>query len=333
MIVSRIPGFALCFVLAIGIGAAAGRTEDERIWRVGVLFWHASPNDERAWRGVEAGFRLAELAIEPEVRNVEEDADAGRELLQRWEKEGFDLVYALGTEAALLARDAIQEVPVVFTAVTNPFGSGVVDSWEGSGRNIAGNSNWIPPADVLEVFQAASPGLARLGVILNPRNRVSLEEVAEARRWFQAAPEKAVKLIEEGISGPTELTEAAERAMERGAQAIWIPIDYDVYRNLERVSAATMPRGIPLLSSQRSAVETDAIVGVAVDYEALGRNSVVLAKKILVDGADPGSLPVGRLRSFQTIVNLTAARRTGVELPLPLLATADRILDPAAGVR
>ena len=325
---SRISVLVLLLLAATAPGAERGAPA-----RVGVLFWHDSPNDARAWQGVQDGFRLAGLEWRPDVRDVNRDEDLARRILAAWEADGYDLVYAFGTEAALLAKETVTKTPVVFTAVTNPFGRGIVDSWEGSGTNLAGNSNWIPPPEVFRVFQSAVPGLARLGVVLNEQNPVSLEEVAEARRHFLAAPAKALKLLEEGIDGPDDLDRAVRRVLDRGAQAVWIPIDLDVYQNLERVSAVTMPLGIPLLASAGSAVETDAVVGVAVDYRTLGRNSVVYAKRILVDGADPGSMPIGRMRSFRVIVNLDAARRTGFTIPLPLLATADEILDVAGEVR
>ena len=111
------------------------------------------------------------------------------------------------------------------------------------------------------------------------------------------------------------------------AQALWVPIDHHVYRHLDRIARITMPRGIPIVSSQASTVETHAVVAVAVDYRALGTSSVVLTDRVLRGEKEPGELPVGRMRSYRVLVNLDAARRTGFEVPLTLLATADRITD------
>lgn len=324
----------LLVALLLGSAAAPAPAGDEaKIFRVGVLFWHDSDNDARAYEGVKEGFRIAGMGFAPEVVNLMEDEERGRAVLRRWETEGYDLVYAMGTDAALLAKSATRTIPVVFTAVTNPVASVVVDSWEGSGTNLCGNSNWIAPGDLFRVFQETVPGLARLGIVLNRNNKVSMEELGAVKRYFSQHDELAIRLIEEGISGPDEIEEAVRAVLDRGAEALWIPIDIDVVRNLDRIAAITMPLGIPLLASQASAVETHAIVSVAVDYRALGRNSVVYAKKVLVAGddgkkADPGGLPVGRMHSFDVTVNLGAARRTGYEIPLTLLAVVDEIRDP-----
>lgn len=329
----RGPRFLLAALLLALAAAPAPAADEASTFRVGVLFWHDSENDQRAYEGVRDGFRIAGMGFAPEVVNVREDVERGREVLRRWEAEGYDLVYAMGTESALLAKEATKTIPVVFTAVTNPVASVVVDSWDGSGTNLCGNSNWIAPGDLFRVFQETVPGLSRLGIVLGRNNKVSMEELGAAKRYFDRHDELAIRLLEEGVSGPGEIEAAVHKVLERGAQALWIPIDIDVVRNLDRIAAITMPLGIPLLASQGSAVETDAIVSVAVDYRALGRSSVVYAKEVLVadeDGkrASPGELPIGRMRSYDVAVNLGAARRTGYEIPLTLLAVVDEIRDP-----
>ncbi len=321
---STLPLAILCLLLS---AAGAGRAADSpRTRRIGVLFWHSSPSDAKAFRGVREGFELTGIPHRFEELNAREDAGKARAAVKRWEAEGFDLIYALGTSAALRAKEATKRIPVVFTAVTNPFGSGVVDSWSGSGTNLCGNSNWIDTSDVLQVFQLTVRGLAKLGVVYNPSNPVSLEEIAEARRLFREQPERRLRLIEAGIHGPKDLKDAVNQVIKRGAEALWIPIDHDVYQHLDVVDSITRPKRIPLLASQESAARTRALVGVTVDYRALGRRSVIFAKRVLLDGADPGKLPVGRLRSYRVIANLAAARRMGLRLPLRLLARADEIL-------
>ena len=316
----------LLLVLLTTVSPTANSAPEQ--FKIGVLFWHESPNDERAWQGVKSGLALARIKATAERVHAGEDADKARKALQDWRDRDFDLVYAMGTSAALRAKETLSELPVVFTAVTNPVGSGVVPSWDGSGTNLCGNSNWIATPEVLTVFQNAIPDLARLGVVLNRNNPVSIEEVAEAKRYFKEHPEKRLALFEEYLRGPKDLEEAIEKLLERGSQAIWIPIDYDVYRNVDRIAAITAPLGIPLVTSQASAVKNGAVAGVAVDYHALGERSVILAEQVLRRGVDPGSLPVGRMKSFRVLVNLAAARQAKFELPLSLLATADEILDP-----
>src|SRR5690349_10983117 len=150
--------------------------------RIGVLFWHDSPNDREALAGVRDGFALSGLDPIFEVVEARGDDAAAKAALADFQARKVDLVYALGTGAALRAKAAIREIPVVFTAVTDPLGSGLVDSLAGSGGNLCGNASGIDPAAALATFRAALPRLATLAVVHDPDNPVSRSEVAALGR-------------------------------------------------------------------------------------------------------------------------------------------------------
>jgi putative ABC transport system substrate-binding protein len=79
-------------------------------------------------------------------------------------------------------------------------------------------------------------------------------------------------------------------------------------------------------SSLRGAL-SGAVAGVFTDYAMLGERAALILLQVLEGGVDPARIPVGTMRGYQVVVNLGAARRLGYDLPLPLLAVADRILD------
>ncbi|MBK8974338.1 MAG: ABC transporter substrate-binding protein [Planctomycetes bacterium] len=308
--------------------AAQGETP----WRFGVLFWHDSPNDVEALRGIRAALDVRGRDYHLQVERAEQDAERGAAALRAFDDGGVDLVFAMGTQAALVARAHPPRAPVVFTAVTNPVESGVVDDWNGSGTRIAGNSNWIAPDTLLRVFRLAVPGLHRLGVLRSRASGVvSAAEVVGVQRMIAAEPAPRLALVEEVIDSPDELDAATARLLEQRIDALWIPIDFTVYEHLDAVTARTAPARVPLVSSSLRAVSTDAVAGVLVDYELLGERAVVLALDILEHGRDPATIPVDTMRGFQVVVNLGAARRSGYEAPLALIVVADQILEPEVG--
>ena len=298
---------------------------DRAEYRIGVLFWHDSPNDRVALEGFRAGLELRTSRYELDVVNVHSDEAAARERLRSWAETPVDLVLALGTRAAQLAREHAGPVPVVFTAVTNPVLTGVAEGWEGSGADVTGNSNWIPAATVLRTFRRAVPGMRRLGVIASRKNPVPAAEIEEMKAALAADPNGGLELEVRLVDTGDELTEAARHLVER-VDAIWIPIDFLVYENLHRIRAVTDPAKIPLLSSSKKGAEAGAIVGIIVDYSNLGKNAAALAVRILEDGDAPRSIPIGRLSGYRTIVHLARAREIGYRLPLEVVCTADQIL-------
>jgi putative ABC transport system substrate-binding protein len=322
----------LAAVLAAVTAAPRAGADGERP-RVGVLFWHDSPNDRAAFEGVRDGFALARMEPVFEVVEARADDAAARAALRDFESRGLDLVYALGTGAALRARDEVKRAPVVFTAVTDPVGSGVVASAKGSGRNLCGTASGIAPADVLGVFRAALPALRTLGVVYDPDNPVSRGEV-EGMRAAAASLAPPVALLEEpvraeALRGPGAVQEACVGILRR-ADALWVPIEIEVYSRADQAAAAAAGAGKPILSTAPAAARGAAAVCVTVDFRALGRSSVVLAAAAL-RGEDPGRMPVARPRSFRVVLNLEAAARSRFDVPLALLASADEFAGVAGG--
>lgn len=312
---------------AVLLAAPAASPQDSRpagrAFRIGVLFWHDSPNDRQAFVGVRDGLAVLGRPCEFDVAEIAGDRERGRAVVARWNAESVDLVFAMGTEAALICRDAAGRVPVVYTAVTNPVRSGLVPSWEGSGRNLAGNSNWIPAARLIETFRSAIPGLQRLGVILDPTNPVSTAELEEAVAYL--AERQGPTLVTRHARTPADVDSAATELLP-GVDALWIPIDKLIYDSLPRLLAAAAAARRPLVSSSRSGALGGAVVGLIADYRALGMKAADIARRVLIAGEAPGSIPVGTMTAFRCIVNLRSAAEIGLSVPLEFVASVDEVL-------
>lgn len=296
--------------------------------RVGVFLWHESPNDLMALQGIREAFKEAGVAHELIVRQANSDERVAEKILDEFQSKSLDLIFAMGTKAAKLANEQVKDIPVVFTAVTNPVESGVVPSWEGSESHLAGNSNWIRPEILVRVFRLAVPRLDRLGM-LRSSGTGGLVSGAELRgmREFLARPgSPKLDIIEEIAEGVEDIRPAVRRLLDAQVQAIWIPIDFLVYSNMEEVLQGMGDDMLPLVSSSMKGTEAGAVAGVLVDYAILGKRAVVIALEILQKGRTPSSLPIETMESYQVVVNLGAAKRCGYELPLSLLVLADLIL-------
>jgi len=316
---------------------------------MGVLFWHDSPNDEAALDGIRAAFAETKHPHELIVRNADSDPAEAVRILDEFLGEAetgdgdeshaasdsaakpVDLVFAMGTRAALLAAERIDEIPVVFTAVTNPVQSRVVPSWKGSGRNLAGNSNWIDSETLLRVFGQAVPGLGRIGILRSSvSGEVSAAELKSMKEFLAKKGAPSMEIVEKVVAAPSEIESAVAALGASKVQAIWIPIDFLIYSNMKEVLAAIEPNPIPLVSSSLKATRAGAVAGVVVDYTLLGKRAVVIALDILEGRKKPGAIPIGTMNAHKIVVNLAAARRCRYELPLSFLVSADSILDRVA---
>jgi putative ABC transport system substrate-binding protein len=215
-------------------------------------------------------------------------------------------------------------VPIVFSAVTNPVISGISPSWQGGRERVAGNSNWLDRGRMLDVFRQAVPRLRRLAIIRSPDNAVSAAELEEARLALPQRPD--LEIVELVVSEVGQLDAVLDRSLA-GVDAIWLPIDYDLYQPepLARLVARARAARKPVVSSISRAAGAGALVTLTVDYRQLGLKASSIVRRVL-EGEAPGEIEIGRMRSTRLHVDLGAARAIGLELPIDLLLDAHEIV-------
>ncbi len=296
---------------------------EDRPFGISVFFWHESPLDEMAFEGIREGFRLSGVEHVFEVRQAYGDEQKAAEIIADLAAAKPDLIYAMGTGATRRLMKVVTDTPIVFTAVTNPVQSGITPDWRSSGRNIAGNSNWIPTGEILEEFTEVVRGLKRLGVMYDPDNAVSAMEIREAGKVVGGL---GITLVAVHVKAKDDLAPAARRLAGDGVDAVWVPIDILVYKNLGLIKPVTVPAGIPLLASSHRGVKDGAIYGEVVDYHTLGQRSVIIALKILAEGVPPADIPIETLSSHRSMVNMRAAREIGFDFPMEVLVKAREVI-------
>lgn len=309
--------------LWLALAASAGAAQPIP---VGVLYWHESPNDKAAFKGLKDGIAATGRAFQLIVRHARSDQERASQFIREFKHLGVRLVVALGTEATRIAAAELKgtDIPLVFTAVTDPVSSGIVPSWKGSGSFIAGNSNHIDPNRVLDDLRRALPGLKTLGVLHSPENRVSRAEIQGLEAALKERASLGIRLLPRAVRSPDTLAAATDAVLAE-CDALWIPIDYAVYSRLDVVAAAARRLEKPLVTTTRKAVP-EAVVAVLPDYHTLGMLAVEIIDRVLLHGVEPGAIPVGVMQGRILVINLEAARHAGIEVPIRALAAADRII-------
>ncbi|MCB9832031.1 MAG: hypothetical protein H6807_06100 [Planctomycetes bacterium] len=287
--------------------------------RVAIFLWENSPNDLEALAGLRRGLEVMAIEVVAEIRADQDEARARRELLAL-EDDGIDLLVALGTRSVLLAREVLPRTRIVFSAVTNPVLAGIAPGWAGSGGPIAGNSNWLDRRRMLEVFGQGVPGLRRLACLRTPGNAVSAAEFEEAR--VAAAAIEGLEIVDAPVADPAELPRLLDRLLPE-VDAVWLPIDIALYQKepMRVLFEHAVEARKPVVASVARAAGAGALLTLSVDYRQLGLKASSLVRRVL-EGEDPGTIPIGRMSATRLHVDLDAARRIGLELPIDLLLDA-----------
>lgn len=298
------------------------------------------------WRGetpVEHGFRtqLAAdgVAADFMVRDLNRNIDHLPAVLAEAKKVRPDLVYTWGTGITLgtVGRwDAadptrhITTLPVVFTMVSAPLRTGIAPpAGETLRPNVTGVSHIAPLTAQIKAIRAYLP-LSRLGILYNPAEPNSITNVEELRSTATAMDfrllEAPVPLDAAGTPDPTNIPTLVNRLAKEGAQILYIGPDNFIGNHREELTAAGLAAGIPCFTATELEVRNgDAMLGLVSPYEAVGRLAAVKAKRILVDGQSPATLPMETLDHFSYIIRLPVALKLKLYPPLPLLDYAEVI--------
>lgn len=264
----------------------------------------------------ENGYEDAEF----DEQNAQGDQATATTIASGFASDGKDLVLAIATPTAQAAVQTITDIPVLFTAVTDPVAAGLVDSMEAPGSNVTGTSDLNPVAQQMSLITELAPDAESVGVVYSSGEVNSEVQVELAR---EAAEEMGLTLEEATVSNASEVQQAAESL---DVDALYVPTDNAVVSALESVVQVAESKQIPLIVGEGDSVRGGGLATWGIDYEELGYQTGMMAVEVL-DGTDPGTMPVETQEQIELVINTAAAERMGVEVPQELLDQADEIVE------
>jgi putative ABC transport system substrate-binding protein len=237
---------------------------------------------------------------------------------------GPEVIYAPPTPAAFAAKRATNSIPIVFGAVWDPVGSGLVASLPHPSGNVTGLcvlTESLGPKR-LELLREVLPKIKRLGWLGDETDPTTKYE-REVMRPIAAS--YGITIIEAEASNPATAEIATQRLISNGAEVIYAGTSPLVYNLRSQVVEWATRRRIPVIAYRSELAEAGALFSYGASLPHQIRRSATYVDKIL-RGAKPGDLPIEQATEFELVVNLKAARSLGIELPHSILLRADRLV-------
>lgn len=223
-----------------------------------------------------------------------------------------DLVLAIATPSAQAVAEQVTDIPVLFSAVTDPLAAEIVTDLKKPGENISGASDTNPDAvkQLMDFIAAEFPNVKTVGLIINEgeQNAVVMAGVAK-----EALSAHGIELIRAAVTNTSEVKQAAESLVGR-SDAFFITLDNTVVSAVDTVLQVANKNDIPFFSSDRDTVEAGAFATVGFKYFDHGYEVGEMAVKILKDGADPAEMEVTVPTKLDFILNLKAAQEQNFEV-------------------
>ncbi len=301
-----------------------------------MAFWSAAARAVRSRSGGVAAFakELAQL-VWKEGGNVHIDyrwgnADVDRIKALAKELVGMSPAVIVGVTTPVIAalQSETKTLPIVFTVVSDPVGSGFVASLPRPGGNITGFINlelslggkWI------EILKDIEPGIARAALLYNPQTAPYFKYYLQP--FEAAARSSAIEPIDATVHGTADIERVIAGITDKPNVGLAVMPDVltGAEVNLQSIISQAVRYRIPTVYPYRYMIKPGGLIGYGIDVIDLYRRAAVYADRIL-KGDKPADLPVQLPTKFELVVNLATAKALGIEIPSKLLSLAHEVIE------
>jgi putative ABC transport system substrate-binding protein len=235
-----------------------------------------------------------------------------------------DLIYAPPSPAAVAAKGATAEIPIVFASATDPVGTGLVQSLARPGGNVTGICSVMDSLapKSLELLQQLFPALQRVG-LLGEHQDARLRLDREALAPLLAA--RGMQLVMAEATNPQGVDAAVERLLRARAEVVLTNSSL-TFNLRDRLAERLASHRVALVGHRAEMVEAGALFSYGASLPDQLRASAQVVDRVL-KGARPADIPVEQPTRFELALNLGAARALGIDIPPTVRLRADRVVE------
>lgn len=244
------------------------------------------------------------------------------QIARQFAGDGPDVIVPISTPSAQAVVSATRDIPVVFTAVSDPLGAQLVKNMDKPGGNVTGLSDMSPVAEHVALIKEILPSAKTIGFLYNSgeANSVSLLAVLKVE-----AEKAGLKVIESAATKSADVQGAA-RALVGRADAIYVPTDNTIISALEGAVAVAGEAKLPLFTADTDSVARGSLAALGFNYYDVGKQTGDVVVRVL-KGEKAGDIPVKVAVGTDLVVNKQAAAAMGVTVPDAVLKRATKIIE------
>ncbi len=264
----------------------------------------------------EEGFVDGET-VKIDYKNAQGDTNNLKTICQSFTSNSYDLIIAIATPSAQVALGETTEIPIVFSAVTDPIAAELVESMEEPGGNITGTSDAVSATKIMDLALKITPEIKKIGAIYSTGEVNSVSVIAELKEY---AKTKNIEVVEATIMNSSEIQQAAQSLVGK-VDAVFSPIDNTVASAMPTVVDVLNKAKIPYYVAADSMVADGGLATDGVNYVTLGKATGTMAAEVL-NGAETANMPVQIMSDTQIYINKQTANEIGLEIPSEILEKA-----------
>ena len=292
-------------------GSASGSGEGT-VYRIGISQYGEHPSLDNCRMGFLQGLEEAGLQegvdFTVDYQNANFDDATATQIAGSFSASGVDMMVAVATPSAVACYAAAEEkdIPVIFTAITDPVGA-KLDS-----GNITGTSDVLPVTAQLELIRALQPEAKTIGIVYSTSEANSLYSLGV---YEELAGSFGFTIESVGVTAQSEVTQAIDTLIGRGVDCFSNLTDNNVVGVLAAVLEKTDEAGIPVYGSEVEQVKLGCVASAGIDYVQLGIQTGTMAAKVLTGRAKCQDLPYETIAEYGIYINSAALEAMSITVP------------------
>lgn len=310
---------SLIFALSCGNknDAANGKTQNnsqqKAKFKIGVTQFMTHPSLDLVKKGFEDAIKQAGIDADFDEKNANGEVSTATLIANNYKADKKDLVFGIATPSAQQLANNITDIPVLFSAVTDPASAKILNS------NVTGTSDKVDNvSQQLDLLLKLNPNVKTIGVLYNPSEQNSLVQIAEIQK---RAKEKKLEVVLQGITNFGELAQATKNLLTQ-VDTLYLPTDNLVVSGMQLITSEAISAKKIVVVSENSSVGIGALFTMGIDYYQLGKRTGQMAVEIL-NGKPVSQVPFETSKQLKLYVNEKTAKALGIDINNPLFKGAE----------
>lgn len=255
-----------------------------------------------------------------DYQNAQGDQTNLKTISQKFANNKYDLIIAIATPSAQAVISETKTIPVIFSAATDPVGSGLVKDLNNPGGNVTGTSDRVSADKIMELAKRITPNIKTVGALYNSSETNSVSVINNLKEYAQ---KNNLTVVSATVTNSSEVQQAVNSLVGK-VDAIFSPIDNTIASAMPLVAQTANKAKIPVYVGADSMVKDGGLATYGINYTVLGKETADMAADVL-KGKKAGEIPVKMMTDMDIYVNQGTANAIGIKLPEDILKQAAQV--------
>ena len=265
------------------------------------------------------GFKHGEN-ITIDYQNAQGDQTNLKTIAQKFVSNKYDLIVAIATPSAQAVVSETKDIPILFSACTDPLGSGLVNNMEKPGGNVTGTSDAVSAEKIMELAKRITPDIKRIGALYNTSETNSVSVINNLKDY---AKNNNITVVEATVTNSSEVQQAVTSLVGK-VDAIFSPIDNTVASAMPVVTQIANKAKLPMYVGADSMVKDGGLATFGINYDMLGKETANMAVEVF-KGKKAGDIPVKTIKDVEIYLNKSTAKAIEINFPDDVLKEAAQV--------